>query len=136
MGGVEPSMRTYLSFSEALRQLMDERALSFPRLSKKIDQKLSVAYIHNLASGKSRPTKENIEVIANGLDIDPSYFKEYREHLANEKIQQNPEMVDFILANEATELSEELADLNGEQKQEVIEHIREMKAKYNAAGDR
>jgi transcriptional regulator with XRE-family HTH domain len=116
MDRVEPNKRTYINFSEALRQLMDEKGFSFPRFSKEIDHKLSVAYVHNLASGKSRPTKDNIEVIAKGLGVDPSYFKEYREHLANEKIQKNPEMVDFILTNEATEISEELADLNGEQK--------------------
>jgi transcriptional regulator with XRE-family HTH domain len=136
MDRAEPNKRTYLSFSEALRQLMDENGFSFPRFSKEIDHKLSVAYIHNLASGKSRPTKDNIEVIAEGLNVDPTYFKEYRELLANEKIKKNPEMVDFILTNEATELSEELADLNGEQKQKVIEHIKELKAKYIANGGR
>ena len=61
----KPGDRTYMSFPEALRKSMEKRVYSFPRLSKEIDQKLSIAYIHNLASGKSRPTKENIEIIPN-----------------------------------------------------------------------
>lgn len=125
--------RTYEGFPEALRRLMEARAFSFPKLAREIEQKLSIAYIHNLASGKSRPTKENIEIIANGLKLDPSYFKEYREHLAKEKINNSPKMVDFILDEKVTELGEGIATLSDKEKQEVIEYIKELKAKYKTS---
>jgi transcriptional regulator with XRE-family HTH domain len=133
MNRAESRDRTYVNFPEALRQLMEARSFSFPRLSREIGQKLSIAYIHNLASGKSRPTKDNIEIIASGIKVNPSYFKEYREYLAKEKINNSPEIVDFILDDKATELGEGIAALSDEEKQEVIEHIKELKAKYKTS---
>jgi transcriptional regulator with XRE-family HTH domain len=121
---------TYKNFSDAVRELMKAKGFSFPKLAREIGQKLSTTYLHNLATGKSKPTKENIEVIAKGLKISPSYFKEYREYRAQDKINKNPKIADLVLDEKAVQLTSELASLSDEQKQEVVELIRELKAKY------
>jgi len=134
MSGRGSNNRTYKDFPEALREIMKIRGFSFPKLARETGQKLSVTYIHNLASGKSKPTKENIETVSRGLKLDPSYFKEYREYKAKEKIDNNPEIADFILDEKAAELTSELATLTEEQKNEVVGLIKELKAKYQAGG--
>lgn len=128
--------RTYEDFSEALRELMEVKKYSFPKLARAIDQRLSTTYIHNLASGKSKPTKENIEVIAQGLKVDPSYFKEYRDYQAKEKIDSNPKIAEFLLDEQTEELTSEFTALTKEQKKEVVELIRELKAKYRTGKNR
>ncbi|HZD60838.1 MAG TPA: hypothetical protein VE439_10360, partial [Anaerolineae bacterium] len=79
------------------------------------------------------PTKENIEIIARGLKVDPSYFKEYREYRAKEKIDRNPQIADLLLDEKAVELTSELATLTDTQKDEVAELIKELKAKYRTS---
>lgn len=124
--------RTYDDFPDALRKIMEVRHFSFPKLAREINHKLSTTYIHNLASGKSRATKENIEIIAKGLKIDPSHFKEYREYKAKEKIDHNPKIADIVLDERAIEVTSDLVDLPDEQKKEVADLIKELKAKYPA----
>ncbi|MBE0447934.1 MAG: helix-turn-helix domain-containing protein [Actinobacteria bacterium] len=128
--------RTYKDFPKALRELMKIRDFSFPKLARETGQKLSTTYIHNLASGKSRPTKENIEVIARGFKVDPSYFKEYREYRAKEKIDSNPEIADLILDEETVKLTSELATLTDKQKKEVASLIKELKARYHTGNNK
>ena len=136
MNEISPSNRTYRDFPEALRELMELRGFSFPKLAREIGQKLSITYVHNLASGKSKPTKENIEVLARGFKIDPSYFKEYREYRAKEVIDSNPKIADLVLDEKAVEVSSELISLSDEQRKKVSELIRELKARYPARGGR
>lgn len=136
MNGSGITNRTYKNFPEALRELMEIRGFSFPKLARETGQRLSTTYIHNLASGKSRPTKENIEVIASGFKVDPSYFKEYREYRAKEKINSNPKIADLILDETAVELTSELAALTDKQKSEVIHLIKEFKSKYRTGNDK
>jgi transcriptional regulator with XRE-family HTH domain len=75
-------------FPEALRELMEAKGLSFRAaadLTRSVDPKgrgLSHGYIGHLARGAARPTIENMEVIARALGEEPTYFREYREHLA------------------------------------------------------
>lgn len=130
MSGYLSNERTDKDFPEALRGLMKTKGFSFPKLAREIGQKFSTTYIHNLASGKSRPTKENIEAIAGGLKVKPEYFKEYREYKAKEKIERNPEIADFIIDEDAAELATELADLTREQRRKVVDLVRELKARY------
>lgn len=122
--------RTYKDFPEALRELMEARGFSFPKLAREIGKQLSTTYLHNLASGKSRPTEENIEVIARGLKVNPSYFKEYREYQAKREIGRNPYIADLVLDRDAIKLTAELANLSNEEKKQVSELIREIKSKY------
>ncbi len=128
-----PTDRTYKDFPEALRGLMEAKKFSFPKLAREIGQKLSTTYLHNLATGKSRPTKENIGIIAKGLKINPLYFKEYREYRAKEKIDKNPKIADLILDEKTIELTSEFALLNDEDKEEVTEFIREIRSKYRTS---
>ncbi|HEY3375121.1 MAG TPA: helix-turn-helix transcriptional regulator [Candidatus Aquicultor sp.] len=122
--------RTRQDFAEALRERMQVQGISFPGLAKEIDFKLSATYIHNLASGKAKPTKDNIEVLAKGLDTDPSYFKEYREYKAKDKINTDPEIADFILDETAAEIPSEFAKLTAEQKKAAVEFIKELQHTY------
>lgn len=129
-----PTNRTYRDFPEALRELMEAKDFSFPKLAREIGRKLSTTYLHNLASGKSKPTKENIEVIARGLKISPSYFKEYREYQAKEKIDKNPKIADLVLDEKAIELTSEIESLSDEEKKEVVGLIKEFKSRYRTRG--
>lgn len=122
--------RTYKDFAEALRELMVARGFSFPKLAREIGRRFSIAYVHNLASGKSKPTKENIEIIAAGLKVEPSYFKEYREYKAKEKIDSSPEIADFLLDEQSAEITSELGALTKEQKSELVQLIKEFRARY------
>lgn len=124
--------RTYKDFPDALREIMKVRYFSFPKLAREINHKLSTTYLHNLASGKSRPTKENIEIIAKGFKIDPWYFKEYREYKAKEKIDHDPKIADIVLDETAIEVTSDLVDLPDKQKKEVADLIKELKARYPA----
>lgn len=75
-------------FPEALREVMERQGLSFrglADLTRSVDAKgkgLSHGYIGHLARGVARPTVENMELIARAVGVDPTYFREYREHLA------------------------------------------------------
>jgi len=127
--------RTYKDFPEALRELMKKRGFSFPKLTREVGHKLSTTYIHNLASGKSKPTKGNISIIAGGLKVDPLYFKEFREYEAKEKIDKNPKVADLIADEKLFEVTSEFATLSDEDKQKVAELIKEFKAKYRTGKD-
>jgi len=131
MGRLE---RTHRDFSDALRELMRERNYSFPKLAREIGYRLSTTYLHNLASGKSTPTKDNIETIAKGLKVDPTYFKEYRRYQAKEKIDREPEIADLILDERVAEAVSSFKDLTDEQKKEVVSLIKELKSKYQTKG--
>jgi transcriptional regulator with XRE-family HTH domain len=63
-------------FSEALRELLDERKLTYRDFSKK--SKVSVTYLTKILVHNLIPSKEIIEKIAIALDTKPQYFKEYR----------------------------------------------------------
>lgn len=135
MGPNSATERTYKDFPEALRELMKKRDFSFPKLAREVGHKLSTTYIHNLASGKSKPTKENIYIIAKGLKVDPLYFKEFREYEAKEKIDENPKIADLIADEKFFRITSEFATLSDEDKQKVAELIKEFKAKYRIGKD-
>lgn len=76
--------RTEQPFAAALRHLIERHGLSLRTLAEltpAIDGKgLRHAYIGNLARGAQQPTPANMELLAHALGVDPSYFREYREH--------------------------------------------------------
>src|ERR1700751_1637258 len=69
-------------FGEALRTLMDERALTYRGLAeatRKLDGKgITHAHINMLANGHDKPSMRAMELIAAACDIDADYFAEYR----------------------------------------------------------
>lgn len=76
-------------FIPALRDLMEEREFSFRKLVRETGRYreggYSLAYLSKLATGRDRPTAENMAVIARAMGADPTYFREYREHVAAER---------------------------------------------------
>ena len=69
-------------FGEALRTLMDARALTYRGLAeatRQLDGKgITHAHINMLANGHDKPSMRAMELIAAACEIDPDYFAEYR----------------------------------------------------------
>jgi transcriptional regulator with XRE-family HTH domain len=77
-------------FSDALKELMDKKKWSYNKLSYRCE--LSGQYLHQLVNKKSLPPKdENIRKIAGAFNLEPEYFKEYRNRRLSEKMLQSDE---------------------------------------------
>lgn len=72
-----------------MRKVMAERGLSFRGLAERtvtVDGRgLSNGYIAALVNGRSNPTTNNLYVLARAAGVEPTYWVEYREHLAAER---------------------------------------------------
>jgi len=78
---------TNKDFSYALKELMDEKKWSYNQLSYRCE--LSGQYLNQLVNKKSLPPKdENIRKIARAFNLEPEYFKEYRNRRLSEKMLQ------------------------------------------------
>lgn len=86
-------------FHIALAHLMALRGLSFRQLEYKTG--LSASYLSYLKNRPelNRPTRENIEKIAPALGVSPSYFKEYRDYIAKEKVETQPGVTQMVLTS-------------------------------------
>src|SRR4029077_10331881 len=69
-------------FGEALRALMQARAVSYPELAqapRRVDGRgMTHAHINMLAKGHDRPSMRALELIAEACGVEPDYFAEYR----------------------------------------------------------
>ena len=69
-------------FGDALRALMEERALSYRSLAeatRKLDGRgMTHAHINMLANGHDKPSMRAMELIASACEVPPSYFAQYR----------------------------------------------------------
>ena len=64
-------------FPEALKDLMQERNLSYRQLAYKT--RLSAGYLNHLTKGtRPVPADQVIQIIATALRVDPGFFLEYR----------------------------------------------------------
>ena len=90
-------------FGEALRELMQERGLTYRRLAdaiRAVDPKgISHAHINMLANGHDKPSMRAMELIAQACDIDPNYFAEYRLALAMRQLDPNEVGLEQALDN-------------------------------------
>jgi transcriptional regulator with XRE-family HTH domain len=78
-------------FSDALKELMDNKDWSYNQLSYRCE--LSAQYLNQLVNKKSLPPKdENIRKIARAFNLRPEYFKEYRNRRLSEKLLQSDEL--------------------------------------------
>ncbi|MHB1252797.1 MAG: helix-turn-helix domain-containing protein [Candidatus Humimicrobiaceae bacterium] len=78
---------TNKDFSYALKELMDDKKWSYNQLSYRCE--LSGQYLNQLVNKKSLPPKdENIRKIARAFNLEPEYFKEYRNRRLSEKMLQ------------------------------------------------
>jgi transcriptional regulator with XRE-family HTH domain len=77
-------------FGNALKEIRELRKYSYGQLAYKCG--LSASYLSNLEKGKRKPPKlENVEKIAQGLNINPEYFKYYREELHRQLEKDDPD---------------------------------------------
>jgi len=129
---VNETEQTSEDFPEAYRELLGKSGISqrsFADKLKRIDPEkkgLRDSYLSNLGTGKQRPTKGNIELIAKGFDINPIYFKEYRDYLAEEELEKNPKLADAILDKDMRLVASAYENASEEEKQEVIEDLKEI----------
>jgi transcriptional regulator with XRE-family HTH domain len=73
-------------FGDAVRELMDERGMTYrslARATQEVDGKgMTHAHINMLANGHDRPSMRAMELIARAFEVEPAYFAEYRLALA------------------------------------------------------
>lgn len=81
--------RSTLPFPDALRALMEDRDVSFRKLAYLTgphrEKPYTAGYIGHLATGRTHPAPETMEVLAAAMDVRPEYFVEYRRHVAAER---------------------------------------------------
>jgi transcriptional regulator with XRE-family HTH domain len=69
-------------FGDALRELMDARALTYRGLAqatRQLDRRgMTHAHINMLANGHDKPSTRAMELIAQACGVRPDYFAEYR----------------------------------------------------------
>jgi transcriptional regulator with XRE-family HTH domain len=69
-------------FGQALRELMDDRGLSYRGLADAIrqfdEQGITHAHLNMLANGHDKPSTRAMELIARACTVPPGYFAEYR----------------------------------------------------------
>jgi len=82
------------SFNIALREVIEKNKIKLRSLA--IKTNLNYTYFSKLKNRIKQPPIGTIEVIANGLNIDPEYFLEYRIYKIEKFLVDNPEYVDLI----------------------------------------
>lgn len=92
-----PKRRRYSSepFGTAIERLMNETGITYRGLAAKTD--LSAGYLNHLVHG-NRPVPSNalIDRLADALEIEPDYFKEYRMRVITERLGERPDLVDRL----------------------------------------
>jgi transcriptional regulator with XRE-family HTH domain len=89
--------RRYASepFGPAVERLMNESGVTYRALAAKTG--LSAGYLNHLVHG-NRPVPSNdvIELLAQSLDVEPEYFREYRLRVITERLEAMPDLVDRL----------------------------------------
>ncbi len=97
-------------FGDSLRQLMEDRGLSYrglAQLTRQLDGRgMTHAHINMLAKGHDRPSMRAMELIAQACGVDPDYFAEYRLALAMRELDPSEVGLERALEN----LNARLAD--------------------------
>ena len=92
-----PRRRRYSSdpFGPSVERLMEERGVTYRALA--AETGLSAGYLNHLVHG-NRPVPSNdvVETLAEALDVDPEYFREYRLRVITEKLEAMPDLVDRL----------------------------------------
>jgi len=82
-------------FGQALKDLANISGIPQPILGKAL--KVSATTIHNYFNGyRTKPDLDFIRRCADFFDVRPSYFREYRIHIVNERLIEFPELIDII----------------------------------------
>jgi transcriptional regulator with XRE-family HTH domain len=74
---------------------MNETGITYRGLAAKTD--LSAGYLNHLVHG-NRPVPSNalIDRLAEALEIEPDYFREYRMRVITERLGERPDLVDRL----------------------------------------
>jgi transcriptional regulator with XRE-family HTH domain len=97
-------MGTDQPFREAVRALLNERGLTFRALAARTSEfdpggsGLSHSYLATLGA-HDRPTLRAIEVVARGLDLEPTFFAEYRLGMVRRLFDEEQQGLRDALAN-------------------------------------
>jgi transcriptional regulator with XRE-family HTH domain len=82
-------------FGAAVERLMNESGTTYRGLAAKTE--LSAGYLNHLVHG-NRPVPSNdvIERLADALDVEPEYFREYRLRVITDRLEAMPDTVDRL----------------------------------------
>jgi transcriptional regulator with XRE-family HTH domain len=82
-------------FGAAVERLMNETGVTYRALAAKTG--LSAGYLNHLVHG-NRPVPSNdvVESLGKALDVEPSFFREYRVRVITDKLETMPELVDRL----------------------------------------
>jgi len=82
------------TFPRALKEIMDKKDIIHRKLAAKTN--FSFSYFCVLKKRKGHPPIETIKKIAQGLEIPPEYFLEYRINKIVKLLMDNPAMADNV----------------------------------------
>jgi len=82
-------------FPKALKEIMEKKDIIHRKLAAKTN--FCFSYFCVLKKRKGHPPVETIKKIAQGLEIPPEYFLEYRVEKLVELLMDNPEVTDYVL---------------------------------------
>jgi transcriptional regulator with XRE-family HTH domain len=89
--------RRYASepFGPAVERLMNETGVTYRALAAKTG--LSAGYLNHLVHG-NRPVPSNdvVESLGKALDVEPSFFREYRVRVITDRLETMPDLVDRL----------------------------------------
>ena len=89
--------RRYASepFGPAVERLMTETGVTYRALAAKTA--LSAGYLNHLVHG-NRPVPSNdvVETLADALDVEPEFFREYRLRSITERLEAMPALIDRL----------------------------------------
>ncbi len=83
-------------FNIALKEILDANKVKLRGLANKT--KFNFTYFSKLTNRTKQPPIRTIEVIAEGLNIPPEYFIEYRIHKVTDYLLENPELIEPIMS--------------------------------------
>jgi transcriptional regulator with XRE-family HTH domain len=83
------------AFGPAIERLMNESATTYRGLAAKTG--LSAGYLNHLVHG-NRPVPSNdvIRRLAEALEVEPEYFREYRLRVITEQLEAMPDQIDRL----------------------------------------
>ncbi len=83
-------------FNIALKEILDKNKVKLRGLAGKT--KFNFTYFSKLKNRTKSPPIRTIEVIAEGLNIPPEYFLEYRIYKVSNYLLENPELIEPVMS--------------------------------------
>ena len=82
-------------FGPAVERLMNDSGITYRALAAKTG--LSAGYLNHLVHGnRPVPSNEVVRTLADALDVEPEYFREFRVRAITERLEAMPELVDRL----------------------------------------